>query len=226
MTTAPDVFDEVVILADARLGTDAADDILRASLLAGAGCARSMVTRIPSLRDGWTEENRVGAVLLTEFWSGVLASRLLGAIADRDQVVDQVTAMLADRLFGSSRAALRWSLATFEEQLSLATEADLQAPQPPALDRAMAWFFLYWRSRDLLVGDLPLQGRFHAARTLDAWLADPRHADLVPPPDHDGAVLTREITLWGLESASGHYQSLRRMAEQADERDTAASDEA
>jgi len=219
MTTTPDVFDEVVILADAKLGADAADDILRASLLAGAGCARSMVSRIPTLRDGWTEENRVGAVLLTEFWSGVMASRLLGAIPDRDDVVEQVTAMLADRLFGSSRASLRWSLSTFEEQLRVSTEADLEAPQSPTLDRAMTWFYLYWRSRDLLLGDLPMQGRYHVARTLDAWIADARHADLVPPPDRDGAVLAREITLWGLETASGHYQALRRMAEQTEDDD-------
>ena len=225
MTTSPDVFDEIVILADARLGTEAADDILRASLLAGAACSRSMVTRVLSLKGGWNDENRVGAALLTEFWSGVMAARLLGAIQDREEVVTQVARLLAERLFGSSATSLRWSLATFEEQLAVSTEADLQTEGSPELDRMMAWFFLYWRSHDLLLGAPPLQGRYHVARNLDAWLADPRHEGLVPPPDREGAVLAREIMLWGLENAAAHYRSLRQTAEEVEREEAAAGGE-
>ena len=216
MTGAPDVFDEVVILADARLGTEEADDILRASLLAGAACSRSVATRMLSIRDAWTDENRLGAVLLTEFWAGVIAVRLLGAIEDRDLVVTEVSQLLAEHLFGSSVTSLRWSLATFEEQLQVATEAELNGEGIEGLDRAMAWFFLYWRSRDLLLGDPSLQGRYHVTKNLNAWLADVRHADLVPPPDREGAVLAREITLWGLETAAAHFRSLRATAEDRD----------
>ncbi len=219
MTDAIDVFDEVVLLADARLGTDEADDILRASLLAGAACSRSITRRVPALQEAWTEENRLGAVLLTEFWSAIIAGRLLGAIEDRDLVVDELSQILAERIFGSSVSSLRWSLATFEEQLRVATEADLKGEGMEGLDRAMAWFFLYWRSRDLMVGDLPMQGQYRVARNLDAWLADPRHVDLVPPPDREGAVLAREITLWGLETATSHFRSLRATAEGRDSGD-------
>lgn len=213
MADTPDVFDQIVLVADAQMGTDAVDDILRASLLSGAACARSVVTRITSLGDGWSAENQIGAALLTEFWSAVIASRMLGRVEDRDEVVLGVAERFAGGIFGSSVSALAWSLETFEAQLRLGVEAEVDGGT--ATIGPMTWFFLYWRSRDLLLGDLPLQGHYHPALDLASWRADHRNAGITPPTDVEGATMAREILLWGMDTASQHYVALRDAADEA-----------
>ncbi|MEX1023329.1 MAG: hypothetical protein WD058_09295 [Dehalococcoidia bacterium] len=223
-SVTPDVFDEIVLLGDPHLDTDVIGDIFRASLLAGAACSRSAVTRVPLLRDAWDEENRVGAALLTEFWSAVIAARLLGRVEERDALLDQVAELFARTLFGSNAAALRWALETFEAQLALTPEEQALAATDANSGGMMTWFFLAWQSRDLLAGDLPLRGRYFPAQTLDAWLADPRHEGVSPSPDAEAAVLSRDILLWGLEAAGTHFEALRAAAEER-EREAASADD-
>lgn len=208
----PDVFDQIVLVADAQMGTDPVDDILRASLLSGAACARSIVGRIPSFEDS-SAENQIGAVLLTEFWSAVIASRMLGRVEDRGEVILGIAERFAGGIFGSSVSALTWSLETFETQLTLGMEGNAEAGATSI--GPMTWFFLYWRSHDLLLGDLPLQGHYYPAVDLAAWLGDPRNAGIAPPKDVEGATMAREILLWGMDTAAQHYTALRDAAEEA-----------
>lgn len=210
MTTHPDVFDQIVLVADQRLGTDPVDDVFRASVISGAACARSVVERIEPIAAGWDAENQIGAALLTEFWSAVIASRLLGAVEGREEVLTAITERFSGGVFGSSASALAWSLQTFEDQLMFGQPPDAETP----VANAMTWYYLYWRSRDLLLGDPPLQGQFHPAADLDAWRSDERHRGVEPPLDPEGPTLAREILLWGLESASQHFAALRQAAEE------------
>jgi len=215
MTNVPagsaDIFDQIVLVADGRLGTDPIEDIFRASLISGAACARSMVARVEALRDGWDEENQIGAALLTEFWGAVIAARLLGQVEDRDEVILAICERFAGDLFGSSVSSLAWSLQTFEAQLVMGMEIDPDGGAPSA--GPMTWNLLYWRSRDLLVGDLPLQNRYHPAPDFDGWRADRRHEGVEPPADTEGPEMAREILLWGLDTASKHFAALRSEAE-------------
>ncbi|MCK9485459.1 MAG: hypothetical protein M0R73_01980 [Dehalococcoidia bacterium] len=222
MTTGsghPDVFDQIVLVADQRLGTDATEDIFRAAVISGAACARSLVERVAPFQEVWKdadasggEEVKIGAALLTEFWSGVIAARMLGKVDDRDEVLAAISERFAGGVFGSSTSALEWSLHTFEDQLALGGEVNTVDGSVTA--SPMTWHYLYWRSRDLLVGDLPLQGRFHPAPDLETWRADRRNAELDPPMDIEGPTMMREILLWGLDAASQHFAALRQAAEQ------------
>jgi hypothetical protein len=212
MSADLDLFDQIVLVGDTRLGSDAVDDILRASLISGAACARSIVLRVPSLREQFSEEQQVGAALLAEFWAGAIATRLLGGVEDRDDVLAGVAARFSGDVFGSSGAALEWSLRTFEEQLWSGGGVDPATGQPST--SAMTWSFVYWRSRDLLVGDLPLQGRYHPAPDIDAWMSDERHEDIAPPMDPEGPTLAKEIMLWGVDTAADHFEALRKAAEE------------
>src|SRR5690606_37206239 len=111
----PDLFDQIVLVADQRLGTDPVEDIFRASIISGAACARSVVERIPPLKDAWEaqgEEGRIGAALLAEFWSAVMAARLLGRVEDREDVLAAISDRFSGGVFGSSTSALEWSLHT------------------------------------------------------------------------------------------------------------------
>lgn len=231
MTTGsghPDVFDQIVLVADQRLGTDAVEDIFRASVISGAACARSLVERVPPFQDAWGaaseagQEAQIGAALLTEFWSAVIAARLLGKVEDRDDVLAAISERFAGGVFGSSTSALEWSLHTFEAQLALGGEVNTADGSVTA--GPMTWFYLYWRSRDLLVGDLPLQAHFHPAPDLATWRADRRNAELDPPTDIEGATLMREILLWGMDAASTHFAALRQAAE-AHESEVVGEDE-
>lgn len=214
MSGTPDIFDQIVLVGDARLGIDAVEDIFRASLITGAACARSVVTRVEPLRAGWDEENQVGAALLTEFWSALIAARLLGQVEERDELLAGISERFAGDIFGSSRSALEWSLQAFERQLVLGAEID---PQGGTLSFSpMTWHYLYWRSRELLVGDVQLQGRYHPAVDLAAWHADRRNAGVTPPDDLDEAVIFRDILLWGMDTASQHFSALRQAAEGSD----------
>ncbi len=219
MTTSsgqPDIFDQIVLVADQRLGTDPVEDIFRASVISGAACARSVVERIQPLREAWErggdDEAQIGAALLTEFWSAVIAARLLGRVDDRDDVLAAISERFAGGVFGSSTSALEWSLHTFEDQLALGGEVNTADGSVNA--SPMTWHYLYWRSRDLLAGDLPLQAHYRPATDLDAWFADSSNAALDPPRDVEGPTLSREILLWGLEAASQHFDALRQAAEE------------